>query len=193
MYCSQIQPEGYFMYFVFREVVKSWHNQIIRAIAQAEFPDTQPHWWAVKPINPKLSTNVFAINSKAPIVDVYFTGSIFHPYSKKVLNLLRSVGIQFETFPAIMIDRKTQQPLPLEYEVFHLLEMYPAFDMTLTEEGTGYIRNLTLTEECLNSKKLMFRVEEAADLVLMHQDLKDLLDANNITGCLYTPVDQFSV
>ncbi len=181
------------MYFVFKSEIESWRNQTIRAIAQGEFPEFQPDWWDAQPITPKLPTTIFSINSKAPIFDVYFTGGINEPYSKKLLNILSSAGIQFETFPAIMIDRKTLQPLPLEYEVFHLLEMYPAFDMTITERGIGYIRNLTLTEECLNSKKLMFRAKESANLVLMHQDLKDILDANNITGCLYTPIDQFSV
>lgn len=63
------------------------------------------------------------------MLDNYFTGTRFDLYSKRLISILRAAGVQFETVPATLVDRKTREPLPVAYEVFHLLEVHPALEV----------------------------------------------------------------
>jgi hypothetical protein len=174
-------------YFVFESAIIAWRNSLLFAKLQGgrpDFPEYEPHWFLAQPLVKALPPFTFAIHAKAPKLDNYATGTEMDLYSIRLINLLREAGVKFETFPVTLIARKTKEVLPLHYEIFHLLEMYPAIEKQLP-------RGLILTEACLRSKRLLFRPEEQENLVLIHHDLKEKLEEAEITGCQYTPVQEF--
>jgi hypothetical protein len=134
----------------------------------------------------------FAVSAKGPMLDNYFTGTRFDLYSEKLVALLKDAGVQFEIFPATIINRKTKEPLSVHYQVFHLLEVHSALEVYRTTGSPPLIERLELVEEKWKAhQRPFFRVQESVDIVLMHQDLKQQLDAVGITGYRYTPVDEF--
>jgi hypothetical protein len=194
------------MYYVFQVTLQDWRNQIIRAelrdygidVGRAKnhqhvpVPEPEPHWWKATPLVAPLPHLTFTANPNAPIPDNFFTGTIFDLYSVKLITLLEEFHVRFEVFPATIVVRKTNALLPVEYNVFHLLEIEPALDVHQSVFQAHNIKKLVITSQCLAAAKPLFRVQEAIDLVLIHQRLKDVLTACGITGCTYTPVDEYT-
>jgi len=131
-------------------------------------------------------------------------------YSTKLIDLIQAAGVVFETSPAVLLDKKTQQPLARSYGVFHLLEKYPAIDAAKSDMGVKSnpqedtnaasvadwkahktIRKLVLTEAALQAQRQLFCIEGREVIVLIHQDLKAALENAGISGCLYTPVADY--
>ena len=136
------------------------------------------------------------INEKAPKPDNYNTGTVFDLYSPRLVNILKETGIQFETFPAQIIDRKTKKPLDVEYEIFHLLEMAKGIDEEKSDfdtESPYDIRHLVMADENIYHGRMLFRDQKFIQLVLMHEQLKQQLEQVGISGCTYTPIEEYVV
>jgi len=186
------------MYYVFRHEIKSWRNGILQAWASQtiNYQQIKPHWWLAQPLTsppPKLE---FLMDSKAPKLDNQFTGTDLDLYSSRFIEIIRAAGVNFETFPIILRDRDTREVLPLNYELFHLLEKYPALDWERSElesEGLSIrkVKKLVLVDNFLESRKPLVRLSEMKQVVLMHENLKNTLDRAGITGCLYVAVDKY--
>lgn len=187
------------MYYVFQAAVLSWRNHTLWAEIQGGrplFPEYEPNWWKAQPLEQPLPHLTFMINEKAPKPDNYDTGTEFDLYSPRLIAVLREIGIQFETFPAEIIDRKTKKPLEVEYAIFHLLEKAEGIDMEKSDydvDSPYDIRHLVMTDESLHQGKLLFRDRNFMQLVLMHEQLKTQLDKVGITGCSFTPVEEYVV
>ena len=186
-------------YHVFESSILSWRNHTLWAEIQGgrpSFPEYKPHWWEAKPLESPLPHFTFMINEKAPKPDSYDTGTEFDLYSQRLVSIFRDAGIRFETFPAQIIDRKTKKPLDVTYEIFHLLEMALGIDLEKSDydiDSPYDIRHLVMADERLYAGKLLFRDSKFIGLVLMREDLKDQLEQAGITGCLYTPVEEYVV
>jgi hypothetical protein len=179
------------MYSVFKPLWRSWRNQVVQAKLLTPLPpfhelDPAANWWEARPLQSPLPMLTFAVNKHAPFLDNYRTDWSFDLYSTRLIELLRNAGIQFETFPATLLDYKTDEPLPQRYAVFHLLEIHPCIDLEQSGHGT-----LILCESCLQHKRPLFRPAEAIQLVLMHQSLHIQLNAAQITGCAYEPLSRY--
>jgi hypothetical protein len=136
---------------------------------------------------------IFTVNRNWPLPDNFFTGNLLNLYSTRLIEILADQGVKFETFPATLIDRKTEVALPISYEVFHLLERHPCIDKerSPTSGPLAVAEQVVLTEECMERQKLFFRAEEASELVFIHQRLKTILEDAGITGCRYITLDEY--
>src|SRR5690606_38423756 len=111
-----------------------------------------------------------------------------------LIQLFREADIKFELFPVKLIERKTKEPVELGYEIFHLLENGEGIDEEKSEiqtESPYDIRHLVMREEILRTPRPLFRDKKYAHLTFIHEDLKKQLDEVRITGCLYTPTEEF--
>jgi hypothetical protein len=185
------------MYTVVKSELRTWRNRILQAEIQLQgaFPETHPHWWAGIPLTvlppPDLT---FAVSAKGPMLDNYFTGNEFDLYSERLIALLREAGVRFETFPATIVDRKTKEPLSVRYEVFHLLEVHPALEVYETTSEDSLAEQLELVAEKWQAhQRPFFRAQEAEDIVLIHRTLRQHLEAEGITGCRFTPVEEYNI
>lgn len=178
------------MYVVVKAELRSWRNRILQAEIQGEVPETHPHWWDGVPLTTPPPHLTFAVSAKGPMLDNYFTGTRFDLYSERLITLLREAGVQCETFPATLVDRKTKAPLPVVYEVFHLLDVYPALDVYDSDDPS-------ILEAELNEKRIaqhnhpFFRVQEFKGIVLINETLRQHLDAAGIQGCQYMTIEEY--
>lgn len=181
------------MYFVFKAEIRSWREQIVHAKFLGTPPVPTPHWWDSKPLTRPLPPLSFSVIYTAPHPDNFFTGTIFDLYSRRLISLFKDAGIRHEVFPVKLINRKTQIKTPLQYGAFHLLEIYPGLDKRTSEadEHFAEIHKVVLTKTCMKSGRLFFRLKELPEIVLIHEELKQVLESYEITGCGYTPIDEF--
>ncbi len=154
----QLQPD----YIIWKEdlLLPDWLNNYTLSL------ELQAAWIKEAPIEsvPELT---LLINTQAPILDNYQTGSNLNLYSAKLRRLIAPKRVQFETFPVKLVDQKTKQPLELDYQWFHLQETRSAL------EDTSFSIPL-------------FRVRENGMFVIIHKEFKAELDEAGITGCEYT-------
>lgn len=179
------------MYFVFEATMRSWRNRLVQAEIMGPLPSYEPHWWLSQPLIFPLPPMTFGVVPKGPMPDNFWTGSIFDLYSVHLTDALNKVGVHFETFPAAIVDRKTGMDLPVQYEVFHLLEQHPALDKEQSDIGRHGIGKLVLSAASMCHNRPLFRVAEQFNIVLIRDDLRVALDTIGITGCTYTPVEEY--
>lgn len=163
------------MYYRFSSDICKWGQVLLQArpVDKTEYLQLRKvHWWEAKPWIPPPTPLVFALDPKAPHLDNYFTGTLFDLYSARLISLLREAEVRFETFPAQILDSNTGGTVPLEYEVFHLLEKR-------SYKSVGTLQD--------SPRRLLFRDAERFELVFIHEDLKATLDKAGISGCLYSP------
>src|SRR5262245_17098522 len=211
-------------YYVFSRQMHIWRNRTqiakpsdrtLRYAGRIE-----DHWWDAVRVVPRPATALmFFVDARAPMLDNYFTGMEFDLYSSRLVQLMQDAGVQFESLPAALLDRKTRQVLPAQYEVFHLLEKCDVIDEDKSDMGDlssvievtkldrikdaerirdifikGLsVNRLVLKELSAKPESMLFRIERRENLVLIHDDLKTILEAAEITGCQYTRTDEFQI
>jgi hypothetical protein len=183
------------MYYLFEPAILPWGGGLLQAEPVGDTATHQmrkPHWWEAEPWIPPPPRLTFAISSKAPLVDNYSTGGmVFDLYSARLVRLLRDAEVRFETFPVKILDKKTHEELttltdkktgkalPVDYEIFHLLERRS--------------RKEARADQASGNPRLMFREADHISMVFIHEDLKVILDREKITGCEYTPGDRYGL
>jgi len=172
-----------------------WVSHINQAMIEGSPEETKPHWWAARPLTSALPLVTFTTPHGAPMLDNYFTGTIFDLYSTDLISLLHEAKVRFETFPTAVIDRVTREALDKKYQIFHLLEICPGLDMNLSDidDSKAEINSLVLTAECLQLNKPFFRLAEAEDLVLISDELMQVFESHNMSGLRYVPINEFRV
>lgn len=189
------------MYWIFLTDLIEWKNGLIigKIINNPRKPLQKPDWWSQDIISDPRPAFKFSINPEAPSVDNYPTGTIYDLYSKKLLSILAEEKIAFETFTTNLFDVKTGNQLETSHWVFRLLEMHDALDKKRTTFESklvrgirgDWIRKLVLDHDFQKRKIQMTRIETKKDIVIIHDDLKNKLERNNISGCKYQPVDEY--
>lgn len=189
------------MYFVLRPKLQSWRNKNLIASSEPLLAACKPHWWLAQPLVQKPNAFKFYIDGKAPIFDNYNCGSGIDMYSHRLVDVIDAFDIKYEAFPSTVSDKKTGKVLDLDYFAFHLLEILPAIDRSKSElvydeenpESIAAVKKMVLSEECIEQQRLLFRPAEFFAFVLIHEKLKSEFEAHSITGCQYTPLNEFSV
>lgn len=187
------------MYYIFETEIFEWDKQSLRAsIVNYSKVHTylQEQWWYGQKIDTPIPKFVFEFNESAPTPDNYWTGTLFNLYSRKLIEIFINLRIQYEVFPAKIISRETKKPLMYDYGVFRLLEVDNVIDNEkstfVTSMIGGYsinrLRKLILLKEFSNQVKLITRIRNYENITIVHEELKNILEENNITGCSYVPL-----
>lgn len=181
------------MYYFFSSKLIYWQDEVVRAILTNE--DEMPHEFAVEWLyGRQLSTThefTFSIPDGTPLLDNYLSGTWFSLYSEKLINLFRDAKIRFDLFPANIVSRNTETNLGLNYKVFRLLEISDCLDESKSifrsySFGKRQIRTLiqpSFTETFLKSKKMLTRIAGQEELIIIHSELKKILEDEKISGC----------
>jgi hypothetical protein len=174
------------MYSTFRTAWISFRNRDLMANFEGSIPEYPPDWWGAKPIQKRLPHLRFTYNHKAPLLDNINTGHL-ELYSARLIDIFASAGVLFETFPATIIDRRTGAVLSETHRLFHLLEMHPGLDRKKT-----FVNKPVISAKRMQVPLPLFRDQEFKHFVLIHRDLRAILEEQNITGCAYKPVEDYS-
>jgi hypothetical protein len=157
-----------------------------------EAPTIMPHWWLAEPLTMPLPPIRFAVNADAPLIDNYWTNSLSPLYSARLIRLFHEAGVRYETFPVQLVDERTEAPLAAEYALFHLLERVPAVNEERTlARRQGIFYYLELNDAARANPRPLFRLSPYIEHVLIHETMRRKLAAAGVTGCDYTPVEQF--
>jgi hypothetical protein len=183
------------MYYVFETDLQYWRGGLIRAIPKVGYLDFKPHWWSKSPLLQPIPNLTFEVNSNAPLVDNLFVGVHFSIFSEKLVNILKTNFIKFELFPCILQDKKSKKEVSVSYQACHLLEVYPGVDteQSVIDQENYTVTKLVLSEATYSTQRLFFRLEESMDLVVIHETMKAELEREKITGCRYTPIEEFQI
>ena len=104
------------MYWIFRTDWIDWKGELQHAelVESPWEPLQKPEWWGNIPIPDPRPSFVFRIDSCAPFLDNYATGTKFNIYSEKLISLLKNMGVNFETFPASFFDKRSGEIVNLD-------------------------------------------------------------------------------
>lgn len=170
-------------YMILRVDTVYWHNQDIYAQLRSPY-DMQVAiaLWKPEPFA-KDPQEEYTVNGKAPLPDLLGTGSITWLMSEKLLGLLRNAGVEFESFPVKLYDRKSTVPVAKQYGLFHLLSVQPMVDLERS--------NITRSDDVERIELLqlgrdapaMARDNYLDSLVFVREDLYNRIVKEGITGC----------
>jgi hypothetical protein len=165
------------MYYSLESKIISWNDRLVQAKLVNEDLAYQPHWWLCDPVVTQLPLLKFAIDPAAPKPDNYWTGMEIDLYSARLINILRDMGVRFETFPVMLIDKTTSAAIDVQYKAFHLLDMYPVSKLRARDEQGKIVS--------ISAPVKMFRLQKYINQIIIHQDLKLIFDSSDIQGFSY--------
>lgn len=174
------------MYTLLKSDAIKYRNTHLYADIASEVPDPKPDWWAAKPIHDAFPVLTFTYRADMALPDNVKNGTIFDLYSSRLIALIQAAGVRFETFPALIVDKKTKQVLSDTYQIFHLLERHPGLDRKKT-----LVNRPVMSQQRMAAPLPLFRDQEYQYHVLIHRDLRATFAAHQITGCRFEPVLDF--
>lgn len=181
-------------YYILEEDFLSWRNHLIQAeVTDEAAVRLQEFFWKPEPIRPDFPEFTFKASPFAPKPDCFKTGTLISLYSHRLVAIIQNAGVLCETFPALLVDRKTNEPLEKQsHKVFHLMDVRLAFDDKRSDLDyeTLAIHSIVLSDECLQEEPKLFR-EKRWPYVLIHSSLKRRFEEKEITGFHFTPIEDF--
>lgn len=192
------------MYYIFKSQMVHWQGINLRAELPDEFRSSWRQtfdWWESVSLVGLLPSLQFLIRGEAPLSDNYYTATQFDIYSERLIAILAQTGVRYETFPVSLIDERTRNSIPHTHRLFHLLEIDPAVDRQksiIQEDLTNFssvrdVYKLVLRDDFIKQGKAITRIKEFRHLTVVHEELKHTLEAANITGCSFQPVEEFTM
>ena len=189
------------MYYDFREEWVESNEDVLTITFLNEMDRMEIYEWRYIKDNSLTSwqqkdlTVTFEVTPQTYLPDILKNNTHFHIYSQRLIDLLSNIGLKFETFETVAIDRDSKEVLPLDYKVFRLLEAENAVDLERSdirgEKFKDYrYRHLVVRENFPSSNKLMFREINFQTLTLIHETLKQELEEAQITGCSFFPLSR---
>jgi hypothetical protein len=168
-----------------------WKDDLVQAHLESSMPQhIRMDWWYGQPLEHS-DEFVFSIDEGAPELDNYLTDDIVDLYSEKLISILEASGSSFDVFPASIFSKRERKILNKPYKVFRLREISDCLDMSksefelflIGEHHKEILRKPVFTQEFLQSGKLLTRIRGFEKYVVIHADLKKIIETNGITGC----------
>lgn len=188
------------MYYRWGPQVRTWHGKTVEAGLQP-FAD---RWfdiklWRCSPIHVPIPLLEFTWDGHTPLSDLLFSASTWYPCSARLRRLLRLLKVKFEEFPCRLIDTHSGSLVSGDYAVIHLLECHGCMDLDqsvyraeLGDPGTlvlTRVHRIIPTQSCLDAAYPLFRLAEAPQFVLAHEQTRDLFLNEGVTGVDFLPID----
>lgn len=191
------------MFYIFKSQIMQWRNGSLQAALSHYEPIydlMQRAWWYGGSIPQPLQLIQFVIPEKAPLLDNFWTGTLFNLYSSSLISIFRSKGINFDTFPASISRKKTGPVVNKAYELFRLLETKDGVDEQRTKyqeinfkSGTvKMIEHLYLTKSFTENNVPMTRLFNHTHLTIVNSEIKSAIENSELTGCLFIPIDEYT-
>jgi hypothetical protein len=136
----------------------------------------------------------FSMANTSFFPDYLTTYTSFLLLSKKLTDILKEFQVSFELFKVRIVDKygiEIQHP----YSLFNLLEMEDATDkeQSIINDKKAQIVKIVIKESVEKAAKPMFRFMDNPGFIAMHRNLVGTLKINRVTGCNFTPVEEFQV
>ena len=189
------------MYFVFDSKLSSYRNSYIQAklllsaSSDTLAPNVYMKWRDAKPMIPiekPLPFFRFEVRKNVVHPDNYWTGSSRDLYSGKLLAFLEQVGVRYETFDTEIYESKSNVRVLEDYRVFRLMNTFSLIDPDQVEITDNFIiKKMAVRESLEQEPPAMFRDENYRQVVFVSSDLREQMESQGITGCLFRTLEQF--
>ena len=185
------------MYYFFKAELVYWKDELVEALVLDEPPrEYTRKWWYGENLSLGSYEFSFSIDDQAPLLDNYRTADIFDLYSEKLISILSRANVKYELFPAKIISKINGEILNLDYKVFRLTEINDCLDENRSTfkvlpsgKRKGEFKALqqpSFTDTFLKSGKLLTRIAGYEKVVIIHEDLKRIIEDENISGCKFS-------
>jgi hypothetical protein len=151
-----------------------------------------------EPIGASIPILEFDWDARVPLSDMLYSASRWYPLSSRLVSLISSLGVRFETFQSRIYEAGSGDLLSDDYSVAHILECHNCVDLSRSEyepfvAPSGALRLLGLrsivpTRACTEAAYPLFRVAEARHIVLAHVGTIQLFSEQNVTGSRFLPI-----
>jgi hypothetical protein len=178
-------------YYVYSEKLITWAVPLDRDYANT----LQNYRWSEVPLASNLPKLACLVNNRKNPVDVIaVTGGAIFLYSERLLNILLSHKVNFDTVEAELYDKNSKAKLSWNYSVFHLVDFIDGLDTkkTVRDPDFGGIKEMFLTKECLHSEKPMVRLRDYPAITLMRDFLMKELKEVRISGLQFYDTENYS-
>ena len=185
------------MLYVLSTSQEAWRGEAVPAtlvtpIRASDLSDWWARWMGLDALEPAPELTL-TVPSDAPLPDNLFALTVLFLYSERLIRLLRSVDIRFQSFPVRLVDKGTGAPIRQTYHAFRLLETMNCIDYDQSIIGQGRtpdIDKLVLKAECYDANRPMFRLERFF-LTIINPNLQTILEAEHMTGFKYVPLAEY--
>jgi hypothetical protein len=127
--------------------------------------------------------------------DLFFTGTEYEIYSIRLIKLIESMGVKFQTFNAEFFSRSSGENLSIPFKVFRLLEVRDVLDVENSVINPSDIEGFNITKhERLVFKKFhepnlhLFRLESNPSIGIIGDSLRRRFMEYNIKDFEYYEV-----
>lgn len=127
---------------------------------------------------PGLGNQVFKINQTRKLPDIILSG-IFWICTNRLINLFDDFGVNFESYPTKLLHKDEEI---LDYQFFHLLQVFPVIDMEKSIVQGHDIENIKLIQVDDTPENSLVRDSYHSNLLFIREDLLQKLVEGKITG-----------
>jgi hypothetical protein len=183
------------MYYFFSAKLVYWKDEVVEALVMNEPPpEYVKNWWYGEKLSLEPYEFSFSIDDQALLLDNYRTASIFDLYSEKLISILSKATIKHELFPVKLFSKVNGASLNLDHKVFRLTEINDCLDenqstfkvLPLGRRQIKALQQPYFKDAFLKSGKLLTRIAGHEKVVIIHEDLKKLLEDEKISGCKFS-------
>jgi hypothetical protein len=181
------------MYYLFDSNLILWRDKYLFAISEKNIPFDENSWFTEPSLNMEDFHFRFLVDEKAPFPDNYCVDPIIQLFSTRFIEILQTQNIVFESYPAILVGKKSKKIIQKEYQVFRLTQVSDCLDLERTFFQDTPIKKRPLKmlvrpeyqKSFLNSGLLMTRISGFERQIIVHHGLKTILEREHITGCQF--------
>jgi hypothetical protein len=178
------------MYYLLKSELISWNGKYIRAIPELRIPCDETIWYTEPSLKLETFRFRFLVDGKASFPDNYLVDSVIQLFSNQLINILHEYNLDFESYPAILIDQKSKKIIQKEYRVFRLIRVTDCLDLSRTEIQDFPIKKKIVKllgqpeyqKKFLDSGILMTRIAGFESQIIIHQELKTIFERKHVTG-----------
>jgi hypothetical protein len=183
------------MYYFFKAKQVYREGELLQAIAMNEPPrEYAKKWWYGEGFTFLPYKFRFSVDEQASLLDNYWTGNIWDLYSERLISIFKNAKVKYELFPVDILSRSTGKLLSSDYKIFRLTEINNCLDedrsvYKIFSVGNRQIKALAqpfFTNEFIRSGRLLTRIAGHERYVIIHDELKTILEDENISGCRFS-------
>jgi hypothetical protein len=180
------------MYFVLQSQVFDYLGKTVHAKLLFR-PKFNQFWWFGQPMSEPVPAIPFLIPKIPDYPDHFFTGTEFDLLSPRLVAIFADKGVHFEAFPVGMIETGSNLEKDMNYSNVRVLDIFDFIDPKKSQITTRGIKKIVFQKSAYENPKMAFRLLNSESLLIIHEDIKNTIERQKLSGCSIKPIESFTV
>jgi hypothetical protein len=125
--------------------------------------------------------------------DHFFTGTAFDLFSPRLIAIFADKGVHFEAFSVGMIEMGSNLEKDMNYSNVRVLDIFDFIDPKKSQITTRGIKKLVFQKSAYENPKMAFRLFNCEGFLIIHEEIKNAIEQQGLSGCLIKPIESFTV